>query len=61
LKIPQELRKQLRQLLLDMGLDPRGKAALARGQLSRFVAATDADYQSIRDVSLAVRPVAGAA
>ncbi|MGD2050683.1 MAG: PhnD/SsuA/transferrin family substrate-binding protein [Chloroflexota bacterium] len=61
LKIPQELRKQLRQLLLDMGLDPRGKAALARGQLSRFVTATDADYQSIRDVSLAVRPVAGAA
>jgi phosphonate transport system substrate-binding protein len=61
LKLPQELRKQLRQILLEMHLDLRGKAALANGQLSRFVAATDTDYQSIRDVSLAVRPVAGPA
>lgn len=61
LKLPQELRKQLHMLLLDMHLDPLGKAALARGQLSRFVVATDADYQSIRDVSLAAQLVAGPA
>lgn len=59
LKLPQELRKQLRHLLLGMHLDPMGSAALANSQLSRFVAATATDYQSIRDVSLAAQLVAG--
>ena len=57
-QLPRDLRRVLRQLLLDIHLDSRGKTALASGQLSRFVAAADADYQMIRDVSLSARLVA---
>jgi phosphonate transport system substrate-binding protein len=60
-KLPLELRRRLRQLLLNMHLDPVGQAALASGRLSRFVPAIDSNYQSIRDVSLAIRPAAGPA
>jgi hypothetical protein len=41
-----------------MHIDQQGQAALASGQLSRFVAAADNDYQIIRDVSQAALPVA---
>jgi phosphonate transport system substrate-binding protein len=58
LHLPQDLRIQLRELLLNMHIDKKGQAALASGQLSRFVAAADNDYQIIRDVSQAALPVA---
>ncbi|HCB49053.1 MAG TPA: phosphate ABC transporter substrate-binding protein [Chloroflexi bacterium] len=58
LKLPKDLRWQLRELLLDMHIDPGGRAALASGHLSRFVTATDTAYQMIRDVSQAARSVA---
>ncbi len=58
LQLPQDLRWQLRDLLLNMHIDHKGRAALASGQLSRFVAVTDNDYQIIRDVSQAALPVA---
>jgi phosphonate transport system substrate-binding protein len=58
LQLPRELRWQLRKLILNMHIDQQGQAALARGQLSRFVAAADNDYQIIRDVSQAALPVA---
>lgn len=58
LKLPKDLRWRLRQLLLDMHIDPGGKVALANSQLSRFVPATEVGYQMIRDVSQAARPVA---
>lgn len=58
LKLPKDMRWRLRQLLLDMHVDPGGRAALASGQLSRFVPATEPGYQMIRDVRQAARPVA---
>ena len=58
LLLAQDLRRQLRELLLDMHNNPKGQAALASVQLWRLVAATDNDYQIIRDASQAALPVA---
>jgi phosphonate transport system substrate-binding protein len=58
LQLQQDLRWQLRKLLSNMHIDQKGQAALAGGHLSRFVPATDNDYQIIRDVSQAALPAA---
>lgn len=58
LQLPQDLRWMLRELLLNMHINQKGQAALASGQLSRFVPAADNGYQIIRDVSQAALPVA---
>lgn len=57
LQLPRDLRQQLRELLLAMHIDPEGQSALTGGGISRFVAATDGDYQLIRDVAHLARPV----
>ncbi|UCG25038.1 MAG: PhnD/SsuA/transferrin family substrate-binding protein [Chloroflexota bacterium] len=61
LKLPQELRRRLRELLLAMHTDPKGQAVLASGELSRFVSASDDGYQILRDVAKKARPVAQSA
>jgi phosphonate transport system substrate-binding protein len=48
-ELPGKLRQELDQLLLQMHDDPGGRKSLARGRLSRFVAADDRDYDPIRD------------
>jgi ABC-type phosphate/phosphonate transport system substrate-binding protein len=55
---PQDLRWQMRELLLKMHIDQKGQEALASGQLSQFVAVTDNDHQIILDVIQAALPVA---
>lgn len=57
-QLPRDLRHQLCELLLAMHLDPEGQTALATGDVSRFVAVTDSDYQLIRDVAHSARLVA---
>jgi len=42
------LRTRLRDLLLNMGADPAGRAVLAAGRMTRFVPVADADYDPIR-------------
>lgn len=48
--VPQELRHQLRELLLNMHHTPQGLAILAAGQLERFVQVEDRDYDPIRQM-----------
>jgi phosphonate transport system substrate-binding protein len=48
--LPPELRESLRDLLLNMHHEPAGRAALALGDLARFAAVTDADYDAIREM-----------
>ena len=52
-RLPADLRDTLRRLLLDMHHDPAGQAALALGDLARFTAVTDADYDAIRTMERA--------
>jgi phosphonate transport system substrate-binding protein len=47
-KLPSKLRRKVNKLLLQMHNDPGGRRSLAFGQLSRFVAAEDQDYDPIR-------------
>ena len=46
--VPGEVRVAIRDALLAMSSDPRGRAVLASGIASRFAAVTDADYDPIR-------------
>lgn len=46
--LPLALRHDLRQALLAMHHDEEGRSALATGQVGRFAAVTDADYDPIR-------------
>jgi phosphonate transport system substrate-binding protein len=46
--VPRPLRRALREALLTMSGDRRGRAALAAGMASRFAAVTDRDYDPIR-------------
>lgn len=55
LALPQDLRRLMGELLRTMHLDPEGRRALNQGDLSRFVDATDGDYQAIRDVAREAR------
>ncbi len=45
------LRTALREALLSMHRDPRASDLLARAQVARFVAVTDADYDPIREMA----------
>lgn len=47
-KLSADLRCQIRQLLLELHLIPRGRAALAQAQLAQFISAEDRDYDPIR-------------
>ncbi len=49
-RLPADLRATLRGALLDMHHNPAGQAALAVGDLARFAAVTDADYDAIREM-----------
>jgi phosphonate transport system substrate-binding protein len=46
--VPRELRAALREALLAMSSDPRGRAVLSSGLARRFAAVRDADYHPIR-------------
>jgi ABC-type phosphate/phosphonate transport system substrate-binding protein len=48
LHVAPELRQALRDLLLRMHADPQGRAILHAGQMARFVAVADRDYDPIR-------------
>ena len=56
--VPAGLRRALRQALLAMSGDVRGRAALALGMASRFAAVTDRDYHPIRRMARESEPVA---
>ncbi len=47
-RLPGNLRSQVRQLLLNLQLNPLGRGALGRAQLARFSLAHDRDYDPIR-------------
>lgn len=47
-RLPQDLRRDLRSALLEMGDDPEGRRGLALGLVQRFVPVEDADYDDIR-------------
>ena len=47
-KLSADLRCQIRQLLLELHLLPRGRAALLLAQLAKFISAEDRDYDPIR-------------
>jgi phosphonate transport system substrate-binding protein len=49
--VPLELRAAIRNALLEMSNDTRGRAVLASGLTSRFTAVTDADYDPIRRIA----------
>lgn len=46
--VPRELRAAIRETLLTMHLDPRGRPILERGRLARFAAVTDRHYDALR-------------
>ena len=46
--VPQELRRALRTVLLQMHMDPRGRALLAAGRIARFEHVDDRAYDPIR-------------
>lgn len=49
-ELPLALRHGLREALLTMHLDGEGRAALAAGQVARFAAVDDGDYDPIRSM-----------
>jgi phosphonate transport system substrate-binding protein len=46
--VPQDLRAAIRDAILAMAGNPRGRAVLASGMASRFAIVADSDYDSIR-------------
>ncbi len=55
--VPDAMRQQLRQLLLEMHLNAQGQAILAVGKLRRFASVTDGDYDPIRQMTRLARSV----
>lgn len=47
-RLPADLRRRIRHLLLTMHQDADGRSLLAEGQMSHFAAVSDQDYDSIR-------------
>jgi ABC-type phosphate/phosphonate transport system substrate-binding protein len=47
-KVPTELRRKLRRMLLTMHNDPCGERILGRAGIARFTSVSDADYNPIR-------------
>ncbi len=56
-KLSVDVRCQIRQVLLELHLIPRGRAALARAQLAKFISAEDRDYDPIRRMARAAERV----
>ncbi|MBM4422684.1 MAG: phosphate ABC transporter substrate-binding protein [Chloroflexi bacterium] len=48
--LPQELKEALRQAFAAMRTDPRGRAVLDAGRMSRFALVADSDYDPIREM-----------
>ena len=46
--LPDDLRDQIRQSLVDLADDARGRAWLARGLLERFVSVDESSYDDLR-------------
>ena len=46
--IPEEIRKQVQRLLVELHETEQGKAILAGMEIARFIAATDQDYEVVR-------------
>ncbi|MFN2182572.1 MAG: phosphate/phosphite/phosphonate ABC transporter substrate-binding protein [Anaerolineae bacterium] len=49
--LPRDLRGTLREILLTMHQDPRGRAILAQGHMTRFAHVEDSDYNAIRHMA----------
>jgi phosphonate transport system substrate-binding protein len=49
--LPLDLRGTLRELLLTMHQDPKGRAILAQGHMTRFAGVEDSDYDAIRHMA----------
>jgi phosphonate transport system substrate-binding protein len=49
--VPRALRAAVRETLVTMHLDPRGKAILDRGRLARFATVTDRHYDALRQMA----------
>lgn len=49
--LPRDLRDTLRELLLTMHQDPKGRAILAQGHMTCFAHVEDSDYDSIRHMA----------
>ena len=47
-RLPDALKVDIREVLLDMGDDPVTRAGLAPGLIERFVTVTDEDYHDVR-------------
>jgi phosphonate transport system substrate-binding protein len=50
-RVPESLRGDIRAVLLGLHKEPFGRVILARARIDRFVAAEDADYDSIRTMA----------
>lgn len=50
-------RERLRKLLLCMDEDPIGRSILSGGQMSRFISASDTDYDPIRSMARAAEQI----
>jgi phosphonate transport system substrate-binding protein len=55
--LPDDLRRQLRQALLEMPTTDAGRAILSRGEVRRFAVVTDNDYDVIRRMIRALQEV----
>jgi ABC-type phosphate/phosphonate transport system substrate-binding protein len=47
-RLPDALKADIREVLLDMGDDPVARAGLAPGLIERLVTVTDEDYHDVR-------------
>jgi phosphonate transport system substrate-binding protein len=56
--VPAGLKAALRETLLSLSSDPRGREILASGMAARFAAVTDADYDPIRRMAREAEQVA---
>ncbi len=56
-RVPAAERERLRKLFLNMDQDPTGRAILSGGRMARFVAASDTDYDPIRNMARAAEQV----
>jgi ABC-type phosphate/phosphonate transport system substrate-binding protein len=55
--VPEADRERLRKLLFQMDEDPMGRPILSGGRMARFVAATDTDYDLIRNMARAAEQI----
>ena len=56
-RVPEADRERLRKLLFQMDEDPMGRPILSGGRMARFVAATDTDYDLIRNMARAAEQI----